>query len=62
MPQETHNIPHTKSKQGIFLHNYFKNLTTNVILPGNMSILRDICYLRKTDPKIIRKYRATRNF
>ena len=31
-----------KNKQGIFLHNYLKNLTKNVILPGKMSILCDI--------------------
>ena len=31
-----------KNKQGIFLHNYFKNLTKNVILQGKMSILCDI--------------------
>ena len=42
MPQETQNIPQKKNKQGIFLHNYFKNLTKNEILPGKMSILCDI--------------------
>ena len=31
-----------KNKPGIFLYNYFKNLTKNVILPGTMSILCDI--------------------
>ena len=31
-----------KNKQGIFLHNHFKNLTKNVILRGKMSILCDI--------------------
>ena len=42
MPQETHNILTKKNTQGISLNNYFKNLTKNVILPGKMSILRDI--------------------
>ena len=41
MPQETDDIPQ-KNKQGIFLHNYFKNLTENITLPGKMSILCDI--------------------
>ena len=54
MPQETHNIPHS-----IFLHNYVKILTKNVILPRKISIL---CDIYKTDPKIVYKYRATRNF
>ena len=40
-----------KNKQGISLHNYFKNLTKNVILPGKMSILHDIWYLSKTARK-----------
>ena len=40
MPKETHNIP--QKKKGIFLHNYFKNLTKNVILSGKMSTLCDI--------------------
>ena len=56
MPQETHHIPQKRNKQDIFLHNYFKNLTENLILPGKMSILCD------PDPKIVQKYRATRNF
>ena len=30
MPQETHHIPQKKNKQGIFLQNYFKNLTENL--------------------------------
>ena len=29
-------------KNKLFLHNYFQNLTKNVILPGKMSILCDI--------------------
>ena len=49
-------------KNKLFLHNYFQNLTKNVILPGKMSILCDIKYLCKTDLKIVRKYKATRNF